>query len=260
MNKLFRILILTKLLILALVGNSYSESTTGAADVYKVTMKKVELCTASTSVTSCENAIVIGNTEKTVDIASTVAGSAAASYGDPALLPLGETYTHMRVTIDRKFTIQADLVVDGVTASCATTAALSDSAYDGGLSDNEKYDRTPVIEDGGTAAEAELYLKNDQMKLCGNTECGALGLSDAQTVTYDQGSISTFQTQHADGSTSDDHVMVYELSAPYTVALIAPVIDISFGTSTAIKASEHPTQANLCYFEPQEPNVSITIK
>ena len=85
-------------------------------------------------------------------------------------------------------------------------------------------------------------------------------MSGAQTVTYDQGSISTFQTQHANGSTSDDHVMVYELTAPYTVALIAPIIDISFGTSTAIKASEHPTQADLCYFEPQEPNVTITIK
>ena len=170
MSKFIKILTFTKLLILILMSNSYSASTTGAADVYKVTMKKVELCTASTSVTSCENAIVIGNIEKTVDIASADAGSAAASYGDPALLPLGETYTHMRVTIDRKFTIQADLEVTGVTANCTTTADLSDSAYDGGLSDNEKYDRTPVIEDGGTAAEAELYLKNDQMKLCGNTE------------------------------------------------------------------------------------------
>ena len=261
MNKLFKYFIFVKILFFIFISNLYSASTTGAADVYKVTMKKVELCTASTSVTSCENAIVIGETDKTVDIASTDAGTAAASYGDPALLPLGETYTHMRVTIDRKFIIKADLEVTGVDDNCTTTAALSGSAYPGGsLDSNEKYDRTPVIEDGGTAAEADLYLKNDQMKLCGNTECGNLGLSDAQTVTYDQGSISTFQTQHADGSTSDDHVMVYELSAPYTVALIAPVIDISFGTSTAIKASEHPTQADLCYFEPQEPNVTITIR
>ena len=261
MNKLFKYFIFVKILFFIFISNLYSASTTGAADVYKVTMKKVELCTASTSVTSCENAIVIGETDKTVDIASAGAGSAAATYGDPALLPLGVTYTHMRVTIDRKFTIKADLAVDGVDDNCTTTAALSGSAYPGGgLSANEKYDRTPVIEDGGTAAEADLYLKNDQMKLCGNTECGAVGLSGAQTVTYDQGSISTFQTQHADGSTSDDHVMVYELTAPYTVALIAPVIDISFGTSTAIKASEHPTQANLCYFDPQEPNVTITIK
>ena len=114
MNKLFQIFVFSKLLIIVLISNSFSASTTGAADVYKVTM--VELCTASTSVTDCENPIVIGNTEKTVDIAATDAGSAAANYGDPALLPLGETYTHMRVTVDRKFTIQADLTVAGVTA------------------------------------------------------------------------------------------------------------------------------------------------
>ena len=257
MNKLFQIFVFSKLLIIVLISNSFSASTTGAADVYKVTMKKVELCTASTSVTDCENPIVIGNTEKTVDIAATDAGSAAANYGDPALLPLGETYTHMRVTIDRKFTIQADLTVSGVTAKCATTAALSGSAYPGGsLSGNEKYDRLPVVEDGGTAAEADLYLKNDQMKTCTNAACSAL--SAANTVTYQQGVVSTFQTQHADGSTSDDHVLVYELTSPYTVALISPTIDISFGTSKAVTASEVGT--DLCMFEPEEPVVTITIK
>ena len=259
MNKLFRISIFAKLLFLIFVSNSYSASTTGAASVYKVTMKKVELCTASTSVTSCENAIVIGNTEKTVDIASTDAGTAAASYGDPALLPLGATYTHMRVTIDRKFTIKADLAVDDVVGNCATAAALSGSAYPGGsLSGNEKYDRTPILASGGTAAEADLYLKNDQMKTCTNAACSAL--SAANDFTYQQGVVSTFQTQHAEGSTSDDHVMVYTLTSPYTVALIAPIIDISFGTSEAVTATEVADGANACYFDPQEPAVTITIK
>ena len=258
MNKLFKYFIFVKFLFFIFTSNLYAASTTGAADVYKVTMKKVELCTASTSVTSCENAIVIGETDKTVDIASTDAGTAAASYGDPALLPLGETYTHMRVTIDRKFTIKADLEVSGVTDNCTTTAALSGSSYPGGsLSGNEKYDRTPIIADGGTAAEADLYLKNNQMKTCTNAACSTL--SGANTITYAQGSgSSTFQTQHADGSTSDDHVMVYKLTTPYTVALISPTIDISFGTSAAIKATEVGT--DFCMFDPQEPVVTITIK
>ena len=39
----------------------------------------------------------------------------------------------MRVTVDRKFTIQADLTVTGVDDKCTTTAALSGSAYPGGL-------------------------------------------------------------------------------------------------------------------------------
>ncbi len=258
MKNLIKILFISKVLLLALIFSSQAASTTGQADVYKVTMKKVELCTASTGVSSCVGSVTLGSTSKVVDIASVSAGAAAATFGDPALLPLGETYTHMRVTIDRKFTIQADLEVSGVTDNCTTTAALSGSAYPGGsLSDNEKYDTTPILADGGTAAEAELYLKNDQMKVCGNAACSAKG--DANTITYAQGSgSSTYQTQHADGSTSDDHVMVYELSTPFTVALIAPTIDISFGTSAAIKATD--VGSDFCMFDPQEPVVTITIK
>ena len=258
MKNLLKILFISKILFLFLVFNSQAASTTGQADVYKVTMKKVELCTASTSVSSCVGSVTLGDTSKVVDIASVSAGAAAASFGDPALLPLGETYTHMRVTIDRKFTIKADLEVSGVTDNCTTTAALSGSANpDGSLSDNEKYDTTPIIADGGTAAEADLYLKNDQMKVCGNAAC--TGKGGANTITYAQGSgSSTFQTQHADGSTSDDHVMVYKLTTPYTVALISPTIDISFGTSAAIKATD--VGSNFCMFDPQEPVVTITIK
>ena len=257
MNKLFKIIIIAKFLLLVFVTNSYSASATGAPTVYKVIMKKVELCTASTGVTSCEGAIVIGETEKTVDIASVDAGLAAATFGDPALLPLGETYTHMRVTIDRKMTIKADITVPGVTAPCRTTTALSDSAYPGGLSGTEKYDRTPVVADDGTAAEADVYMKNDQMETCENAACSST--SDPNTVEYDQGiGSSTHQSTHAEGDTSDDHILVYTLATPYTVALISPTVDISFGTQNAIKAAEVGT--DLCRFEPQEPKVTITIK
>ena len=257
MNKLFKIIIIAKFLLLVFVTNSYSASATGAPTVYKVIMKKVELCTASTGVTSCEGAVVIGETEKTVDIASVDAGLAAATFGDPALLPLGETYTHMRVTIDRKMTIKADITVPGVTAPCRTTTALSDSAYPGGLSGTEKYDRTPVVADDGTAAEADVYMKNDQMETCENAACSST--SDPNTVEYDQGiGSSTHQSTHAEGDTSDDHILVYTLATPYTVALISPTVDISFGTQNAIKASEVGT--DLCMFEPQEPIVTITIK
>ena len=259
MNKLFKIIIIAKFLLLVFVTNSYSASALGAPTVYKVIMKKVELCTASTGVTSCEGAIVIGETEKTVDIASVDAGLAAATFGDPALLPLGETYTHMRVTIDRKMTIKADITVPGVTAPCRTTTALSDSAYPGGLSGTEKYDTTPVVADDGTAAEADVYMKNDQMKTCTATDADCSSVSAANTVEYDQGiGSSTHQSTHAEGDTSDDHILVYTLATPYTVALISPTIDISFGTQNAIKAAEVGT--DLCRFEPQEPKVTITIK
>ena len=53
----------------------YAYAVTGAADVYKVTMRKVELCTGSTGVSSCDNAVVIGTGDKEVDIASVDAGA-----------------------------------------------------------------------------------------------------------------------------------------------------------------------------------------
>ena len=95
------------------------------------------------------------------------------------------------------------------------------------------------------------------MKTCTNAACSAV--SAANTITYGQGTGSSlYQTQHAEGSTSDDHVLIYKLSTQYTVSLIPPTIDISFGTSKAIKATEIVT--DLCMFDPQEPVVIITVK
>ena len=39
-------------------------------------------------------------------------------------------------------------------------------------------------------------------------------------------------------SSTDDVQLVYELSSPYTVALIPPTIDISFGTRSALGVQE----------------------
>ena len=89
MKNIFKILILVKILSVIFIVNSYGASTTGAADVYKVTIRKVELCTVSTGVSNCDGAVVIGSGDKEVDIAAATAGAAAASYGDAALLPLG---------------------------------------------------------------------------------------------------------------------------------------------------------------------------
>ena len=83
MKNLIKILFISKVLLLALIFSSQAASTTGQADVYKVTMKKVELCTASTGVSSCVGSVTLGSTSKVVDIASVSAGAAAATFGIP---------------------------------------------------------------------------------------------------------------------------------------------------------------------------------
>jgi hypothetical protein len=258
MNKLLKIIISNILILFFLSVSAYA--VTGAADVYKVTMRKVELCTGSTGVSSCDNAVVIGTGDKEVDIASVDAGASAASYGEPALLPLGVTYTHMRVTIDRKFTIRnSTAIAAGENATACRTIATTDDMYGLKTEALNKYTHKPVVANNQTAAEMNVYLVNDQYTRCNVAACsGVGGTTDDQSISYAQGTGSSkHQTQHADGSSDADHVMIYELTSPYTVALIAPKIDISFGTSAAVSAQE---VNELCQIWAEEPIVTITIK
>ena len=254
MHNIPKVIFFITFTLLIFISKSYS--VTGAADVYKVTMRKVELCTGSTGVTNCDNAVVIGSGDKVVDIASVNAGASAASYGDPALLPLGETYTHMRVTIDRKFVIKNNTAIAaGSNATACRTIASTDAMY---VTDEatDKYTHKPVIANNQTAAEMNVYLINDQYTRCNLANCS--NKTDDQDQTYPQGSgSSTYQTQQADGSSDADHILVYELTSPYTVALISPTIDISFGTSAAVGAQE---VNSLCQIWAEEPIVKITIK
>jgi len=171
-------------------------------------------------------------------------------------LPLGETYTHMRVTIDRKFVIKnSTAIAAGSNATACRTVAATDTMY---VTDEatDKYTHKPVVANNQTAAEMNVYLINDQYTRCNLANCS--NKTDDQDMTYAQGTgSSTYQSQHADGSSDADHVLVYELTSPYTVALISPTIDISFGTSAAVGAQE---VNSLCQIWAEEPVVTITIK
>ena len=112
MKKKINLILLTLLIIFSSTQITYgSFEAKGDAAVLKVTMKKVEICTGYQggdfddilTKEFCNDALVIGSGDQEVDIASVDAGDEAASYGNPTLLPLGETYTHIRVTIGKRF-------------------------------------------------------------------------------------------------------------------------------------------------------------
>ena len=124
MKRFLAFIVLVKLLLVLFIANSYAAK--GAATVYKVTMRKVELCTGSTGVDNCDNAVVIGSGDKVIDIAAVDAGAVAGTYGKTTLLPLGVTYTHLRVTIDRGFVIKSAAIDAGTNATtddCKTIAS-----------------------------------------------------------------------------------------------------------------------------------------
>ena len=293
MKKIFNIVVLSLAIFIFNIDIGLALDTNGDADIYKVTMRKVELCTGYTVVdfddiltdAACHDAVVVGSGDKEVDIASVSAGMAAAAYGQAALLPLGVTYTHVRVTVDRNFKIRTETAIDiggsgagqDVTDNCVTIAT-TDSMY---VTDEatDKYTHVPAVAEGGTRAEMSVYIRNgresgestNNYTQCLNADCStnSAAWSWDYASTADQLEDAVAMSIARSSNITDDVVLVYALSSPYTVTLIPPTIDLSFGTRNSIKAQEvcaagDTCNANgtdgFCMFSPQEPQVTITIK
>ena len=264
----------------------------GNADVYKVIMHKVELCTGhtagdfddtSSSTTQCQNAIVIGESTAgvEVDIASVDSGAVAGSFGNPALLPLGETYTHARFHINRKMTLRTAAAIDTTesddTDNCVTittTDAMYGSGEDASRTEaNRKYTHKPAVAEGGTRAEMTLYMTNGQQagdnqntyKQCKDATCTNAEVDDAQWNYPANASslVSAVAMQTMRSTVSTDQVaLIYALSSPYTVGLISQSVDMAFGTQNSVVAEEVADDSGnkFCRFSIEEPKVTITIK
>ena len=256
----------------------------GAANIYKVKMHKLELCTGhttgdmddvATSTTQCQNAVTIGTstTGVEVDIASVDAGAVAGSFGDAMILPLGETYTHARVTLNRNMKLRTTEGINttgGSDVDNCMTIATTDGMY---VTDEatDKYTHKPVVAEGGNSGASEemsLYIYNGQQvgdgantfSLCQNASCGsvaAAGWNYAATAAQLTSAVA-MQTMRSSVST-DQLALIYALEAPYTVSLISPKIDMSFSTSEAISANNEVSNS-FCSFAIEEPAVTITIK
>ncbi len=256
-------IILFSVLFLLVTKNAFAAK--GKAAVYKVTMNEAALCTGNSSGTTCDGKVTIGSGDKVVDIAAVDAGATAATYGDPALLPLGTTYTHMWVKISRKFTIKTsdtqtptDLRLKTDNGDVCKSVANTDAMYGLGSSESDrKYSHVIGINEGGSSsAEQNAYLMNsgtNNVKFCTNNTCGATA---NQTFSY---SCTHCTAQKTDLDSNDDyHELIYELSSPYTVSLIPPTITMSFGTAEALSAND--VAGTVCNITAEEPVFTVTIK
>ena len=253
MKRFFAFIVLVKLLFVLFIANSNAATVKGAASVYKITMTKLEMCTASTGVTNCDGAVVIGSGTQVIDIAAVDAGAVAGTYGDVALLPLGTTYTHMRVTVLRKFTVKTAAAIDtAATPDACVTQAATDTLY-GDTEAARKFTHAITVADDGTAAEMNLYLTNDSFTICTNATCGT---TSSSTNDYSSPTYATYMEGH-DADTGTEHMMIFALTSPYTVTMIPPTVTISFGTQEAIGASNVGSRCMMIAFEPV---CTITIK
>ena len=297
-----RLILIISIIFLTFIKSSYAASGTGDAEVFKVTMKKMELCTGYqggdfhniTNDSFCNNPVVVGTGDKVVDIASVNAGAAAASYGNSALLPLGETYTHLRVTIDKKFTIKTKAAIDtggsSKTDNCMTKSVTS--SYPTSEATN-KYTHKPVVAEGGNSGSSEemnTYFMNGEKDSthngsdatyvqCTNDDCSENSTVNGRTWWYtyldteaglaSNGDSNIAQSIHRAAAATDDFILVYKLTSPYTVTTSPPTIDIAFGTKGSIGAQEVSTSEGsgtpssndgMCSFYIASVKVEITIK
>jgi len=191
---------------------------TGPATEYKITIKKIELCGAGSSISDCVGPITIFEGDSgLIDIASTTAGAAAASLGDVSSAPLGASYSVIQVTMDRKVTLKGTVTSGSNTCSTIASNGIGSSKVLNGKGAH-----------GATGSEAS----------------GVYRMGEALGTDMDTGDAMNFIA--ADGSVSADDnnslaagnvdVMYRKvLTAPVTITLgKLPTVKIAFGATAAI--------------------------
>ncbi len=223
MKKILIILFLT-----FISKNSFAADGTGPATEYIVTMKKIELCEDS----ACSSSTTVGDSSMAVDISGVSAGADVGKFASTDGLPIGTTFSHLRVTIDRSFTITGSVTIGSTT--CGT---------DGGT-DN---DADHLLDSGtGTPVSTAMYLSD------ADGYAVADGDNDADQISIGYDSPTHASSMSVSG---DDALMIYKLSTPYKVGFKTPLIKVKFNTQNAVGADD-----TSCVMYVEEPTVTISIQ
>jgi hypothetical protein len=197
--------------------NLFAATTLGSATEYKITIKKIELCGAGSTISECVGPITIfsGNSGL-IDIASTTAGAAAASLGDVSSAPLGATYSVVQVTMDRKVTLKGTVTVGSNT--CSTIASNASSQILNGKGAH-----------GATGSEAAgVYYMGEALG-------SDMGAGDALNFIAADGSVSADDDNSLADPGNVDIIHRTVLTAPITITLgKLPTVKIAFGATAAI--------------------------
>ena len=239
--KKIKTFLITVLFTFIFYGNAVAA--TGAATEYKITIYKIELCDSSSTASACNNAVTIfdGNSGA-IDIANTTAGVAAASLGNASAALFGTSYTYLRITMGRAFTVKGS-AADGSGTTCYTKSGEAGAA--GTLAKGTTT--------AGSVASTTLYAAMVGTSVGDNLT----GLSSLTDTTGVAGTIA-----------SDDEYFQYRQELANTFTMIKgniPSITVAFGTSAAVGAIDDmgdscETVGAAKGLYAAEPDVTVTIK
>ena len=239
--KKIKTFLITVLFTFIFYGNAVAA--TGAATEYKITIYKIELCDSSSTASACNNAVTIFDGDSgAIDIANTTAGAAAASLGNASAASFGTSYTYLRITMGRAFTVKGS-AADGSATTCYTKSGEAGAA--GTLAKGTTT--------AGSVASTTLYAAMVGTSVGDNLT----GLSSLTDTTGVAGTIA-----------SDDEYFQYrqELANTFTMTQgNIPSITVAFGTSAAVGAIDDmgdscETVGAAKGLYAAEPDVTVTIK
>jgi hypothetical protein len=206
--------------------------------IYQVTVNLVELCTGSDGAGSCTAPVVLGSSTSQFDIASVGAGAVVGSYANVSNLPIGPTFTHIRVTIDPAIVISAigTDTANGGPAPCSTSAS-------GGGSVN-------------AASRATFPLAAPQRATVFVPAIGTYTLGGRPSPVTEadfQTPGSNYYIKRPTGSVQ----ITYNLTAPFKpVAGQQPKVTVKFNVTNAVGFM----WSGVCEVFPEPPSVTITIQ
>ena len=243
--KLFKINFLILFFISCFV--SKASALNGEATTYRITMTLLELCETGSTDSNCLNPVTIGSgVSDEIDIASTTAGAAAASYGNLNKAKIGTTYTYMQITMKRAFTV-AGTVTSG-SDSCSTIASSTATIAKNGIGA-----ATSVAVAGTYYAGIPEYASHGD-------EMNSTSAGDGTGTSADAGKVE------------DDHEY-FEWREKLTNSLVLkggriPTAKVAFGTTTALGYLEQAGMATDCTeaaaanqgFYAAAPDVSVTFE
>ena len=243
----------------------------GDAEVYKVTMSRMEFCTDST----CSTPTVVCSTTKTVDIASVSAGADIGSWCPMSGLPFGTTYSHVRVHVNRTFTMKG-VVLDRVGSKDCFTQNNTTASYTrvapGGLSSDAdtvaaRVEQSVVLvnangsdainNQAGTVTYA--FTNSSADRPSGSTawcfgESSTAAPNDALCTDANSDSSSTTWD---DNASADTMQIIYPLSSSFTVGTVSPKFVLAFSTTDALYADQ--SSGTTCELRPGSPTVTLTL-
>lgn len=197
--------------------------TPAPATLYQVTLKKAEFCSDQ----ACTTAVLVGSSIKTFDIASAAVGQSVGSYASTNSLVVGQTFSHIRVTISETMTITGTGTDGGVTCFTGTPFQQGD------------HNTAELKANGGGPAVPEDYVVPARAG-----DFAGLAAADFTALNIQ------------DRTVSGDVVIVFPLTSPFTVTTVPPVVTVAFGTQQALGVSD---QGGNCLLFPMPPTVTITV-